>query len=219
MFTGIIESKGKVIFLEKNGSNLKIGIESSFAKELKIGQSIAHNGVCLTVDTPLSRFGSGSQGEVECYYVTAVKESLLKTNLGSLKKGSIVNLERSLKVGDRLDGHFVQGHIDNTAKVKSIAKEKGSWLFEFGVSRQSSVISHLIIQKGSICINGVSLTVVAVSNRKPATKNQEPVFSVAIIPHTFKHTNFSTLKTGDDVNIEFDILGKYIEKILSSGRK
>lgn len=199
MFTGIIETTGKVISIEKDKSNLKFGIEVSFIKELKEGQSVAHNGVCLTIENIFS-----SQNN---YTVTAVKETLDKSNLGLLKKGSIVNLERSLKVGDRLDGHFVQGHVDCTAEVNAIKKEKGSWLFEFKVKSQKSKVNNLIIEKGSICVNGVSLTVVEIN---------QTIFSVAIIPHTFIHTNFSSLKKRDPVNIEFDILGKHINKILSA---
>ena len=190
MFTGIIETTGKVISLKKEKSNLEIGIESSISKELKIGQSVAHNGVCLTVErfSPVKKF----------YFVTAVKETLDKSNIGLLKKGSTVNLERSLKIGDRLDGHFVQGHVDCTAVCSEIKKQNGSFLFEFRIQN-----SNLLIEKGSVCINGVSLTVVEV---------KKTIFSVAIIPHTFKHTNFGTLKKGDLVNIEFDVLGKYIQK-------
>jgi riboflavin synthase len=206
MFTGIIETIGKVISLKKAKTNLKIGIESSFAKELKIGQSIAHNGVCLTVESK----------DKKQYSVTAVKETLGKTNLGLLKKGSLVNLERSLKIGDRLDGHFVQGHVDRTATCKEIKKEKGSWVFEFKIQGSKFKVQNLIIEKGSICINGVSLTVV---DHQPSTIKHQPFFSVAIIPHTFKHTNFSALKKGDVVNIEFDVLGKHIQKIISSRNK
>lgn len=206
MFTGIIESTGKVISLGKKKSNLEIGIECSFAKELKEGQSVAHNGVCLTVERLIPSPSPKEKG-VRSYVVTAVKETLSKTNLGKLIVGDKVNLERSLKVGDRLDGHFVQGHVDTTAICKSIKKQNGSFLFKFTTSRQSPVASRLVIEKGSICINGVSLTVVDLK------KN---IFSVAIIPHTFKHTNFCFLKKADEVNIEFDILGKHINKIISS---
>lgn len=197
MFTGIIETTGKVISLEKEKSNLQIGMATSIAKELKIGQSVAHNGVCLTIEKIFP--------SKKIYFVTSVQETLDKTNLGSLKKGSVVNLERSLKIGDRLDGHFVQGHVDCTAEVTAIKKENGSWLFEFKVKSQKSKAKSLIIEKGSICVNGVSLTVVEV---------KRTIFSVAIIPHTFQRTNFSSLKKGDAVNIEFDILGKHINKIL-----
>ena len=218
MFTGIIETTGKVIALKKNKSNLEIWIETSIARELKIGQSIAHNGVCLTVTSPpapLLKERGAKHSHI--YYVTAVKETLDKSNLGLLKKGSRINLERSLKIGDRLDGHFVQGHVDCTAKVISIKEEKGSWSFMFKVKSSRTKVQNLIIEKGSICINGVSLTVVDASSNE---KDLEGVsFSVAIIPHTFKHTNFSSIKRGDTVNIEFDILGKHIEKILSSRQK
>lgn len=192
MFTGIIETTGKVLSVKKKGSNLQISIASPLAKGFTIGQSIAHNGVCLTVESKNSN----------TYLVTAVKETLLKTNLGTLQKGDLVNLERSLKIGDRLDGHFVQGHVDTTAACTDIKKEKGSWIFKFQVS-SSTEVSNLLIDKGSVCINGVSLTVV---------ETKGTLFSVAIIPHTFKHTNFCNLKKNDRANIEFDVLGKYIQK-------
>lgn len=204
MFTGIIETTGKIISLKKEKSNLNIGIKSSIAKELSIGQSVSHNGVCLTVEKILPK--------EKKYFTTAVKETLSKTNLGKLKIGDEINLERSLKVGDRLDGHFVQGHIDTTAICTEIKKQKGSWLFQFKI--QNSKFKSLIIEKGSICINGVSLTVVDVS---PFGGDKEGVsFSVAIIPHTFSRTNFSSMKKGDTVNVEFDVLGKYIQKIISN---
>lgn len=196
MFTGIIETTGKVISLHKEKSNLRIGIESSFANELTIGQSVAHNGACLTVETKNKK----------TYTVTAINETLRKTNLGKLKKESVVNLERSLKIGDRLDGHFVQGHVDTTATCTEIKKEKGSWAFKFKVKSPKSEAKRLLIDKGSVCINGVSLTIV---------ETKGGAFSVAIIPHTFQHTNFCTLNKGDVVNIEFDVLGKYIQKIIS----
>ena len=205
MFTGIVETTGKVISLTKNKSNLTIGIETSIAKYLEPGQSVAHNGVCLTVERLIPNPSPKEKG-AKAYEVTAVKETLSKTNLGLLKKGSVVNLERSLKIGDRLDGHFVQGHVDTKATVKAITQQNGSWLFAFEVSSPGSGVSSLMIEKGSICINGVSLTLVDVN---------ENLFSAAIIPHTFKHTNFSTLQKGDAVNIEFDVLGKYIQKIIS----
>lgn len=201
MFTGIIETTGKVISVDKEKGNLRFGIKCPFAKELKIGQSVSHNGVCLTVESKGQ--GTGGMGQ---YTVTAVKETLQKTNLGALKKGGNVNLERSLKIGDRLDGHFVQGHVDTTAICEGVKKEKGSHIFKFKVSSRKSYVSNLVINKGSICINGVSLTVVETNGAS---------FSVAIIPHTFEHTNFNAIKKGDAVNIEFDILGKHIEKILS----
>ena len=175
-------------------------IQTPFADKLKKGQSVAHNGVCLTVEK-ISK---------KVFSVTAVKETLIKTNLGNLKTGDSVNLERALKLGDRLDGHFVQGHVDCTAAVRSIKKEKGSWIFEFKTQSSKFKVHNLIIEKGSICINGVSLTVIGT--------NQD-VFSTAVIPHTFAHTNFSSLNKGDIVNIEFDVLGKYIEKIISSSKQ
>lgn len=197
MFTGIIETTGKVIAIGKEKSNLKIGIESSIAEELKIGQSIAHNGVCLTVEQI-----SPSKG---IYFVTAVKETLIKSNLGLLKKGSFVNLERAMKVGDRLDGHFVQGHVDTTAICNEVQKLNGSWIFTFSVESKNMQVNSLMIEKGSICINGVSLTLFDVKKNR---------FSVTIIPHTFKHTNFSTIRKNNLVNIEFDVLGKYIQNII-----
>ena len=191
MFTGIIEAFGSVKSLEKEGENLHIRIESELASELKIDQSVAHNGVCLTV--------------VKCdasgYTVTAIDETLKKTNLGSLRLGSLVNLERAMKLGDRLDGHMVQGHVDQTAVCIMAETQDGSWSYTFEYDINSD---HITIEKGSITINGVSLTVV---NSK---KNQ---FSVAIIPYTFEHTNFNQLKLGDSVNLEFDLIGKYLSKL------
>lgn len=218
MFTGIIEALGEVAFVKKDKGNITFTINSPFAKELKEGQSVAHNGVCLTVERLIPPKESKATGPspkekgVRSYIVTAVKETFSKTNLGKLKIGDEINLERSLKVGDRLDGHFVQGHVDTTAIVKSILKEKGSWLFKFQVPSSNpdsyrDQVSSLIIEKGSVCVNGVSLTVV---------ETNKNIFAVAIIPHTFLHTNFKTLKVGEEANIEFDILGKHIHKILSS---
>lgn len=200
MFTGIVETTGKIISLEKKGTNLRMSIASSITKELKIGQSVSHNGVCLTVES--GGQGAGGKGQ---YTVTAVKETLQKTNFGSLKKGDSVNLERSLKIGDRLDGHFVQGHVDTTAICEEIKKEKGSWKFKFKVQSLKPETNRLLIEKGSVCINGVSLTLIDV---------QRSSFSVAIIPHTFNSTNFNSLQKGGIVNIEFDVLGKYIQKII-----
>jgi riboflavin synthase len=188
MFTGIIETTGVVKKLVREGSNVHFHIVANISNELKIDQSVAHNGVCLTV--------------VEIhdneYTVTAVAETLQKTNLSSWKQGDIVNLERSLKVGDRLDGHFVQGHVDTTGTC--IAKEtlEGSWLFRFSFPQE---FATLIIEKGSICINGVSLTAFNVGANE---------FTVTIIPYTFEHTNFHSLEKGTIVNLEFDVLGKYL---------
>lgn len=199
MFTGIIESVGKVTSLKRNKDNLTVEVEAPFTKELKIGDSVAHNGVCLTIETIYKA--------KKLFSVTAIKETLAKTNLGLLGVGSFLNLERSLKVGDRLDGHFVQGHVDCTAKVTVITSANGSTLFEFEIDRQFKQASKLIIDKGSICINGVSLTIV---------KAKKNIFSVAIIPHTFSETNFHLLRKENTVNLEFDVLGKYIQKIISS---
>ncbi len=191
MFTGIIEAIGLVTALEKEGSNLHLSLSSPFIGELKIDQSIAHNGVCLTVVDIQQRH----------YTVTAIQETLQKTNLGTLKVGDKVNLERCMQLGARLDGHMVQGHVDQTAVCEEIQDKIGSWLFRF---------SHVpggffTVEKGSICVNGVSLTVVDA---------RIDGFSVAIIPYTFEHTNFSALTVGSEVNIEFDIIGKYISKWL-----
>ena len=194
MFTGIIEAFGRVVALENIGGNLNINIESELSTELKVDQSVSHNGVCLTV--------------VKCdsknYTVTAIEETLTKTNLDNLKFGSLINLERAMKLGDRLDGHMVQGHIDQTARcIESIAKD-GSWIFTFDYDKQSD---HITIEKGSITINGVSLTVV---------NSKDHQFSVAIIPYTYKFTNFNQLKVGDYVNLEFDLIGKYLSKLYLS---
>lgn len=191
MFTGIIEAFGQVTLLEKEGKNLHLTLKSPLAKELKIDQSLAHNGVCLTV----------VDCNLESYTVTAIEETLQKTNLGLLKIGALVNLERAMKLGDRLDGHLVQGHVDLTAKCISQKRLEGSWLFRFSYDNKSP---HITIEKGSITVNGVSLTVV---------DSNENEFSVAIIPYTFEHTNFKLLEEGNLVNLEFDMIGKYLTKL------
>lgn len=188
MFTGIIESKGFVKERIVTGSNISFWIESSISPELKVDQSLAHDGVCLTAE----------ELKLGAHKVTAVEETLKKTNLNSWKAGTIVNLERSLLLTSRLDGHFVQGHVDCTATCKKIIDKKGSWQITFSYPKK---FSKLIIEKGSICINGVSLTVFNVKNK---------TFSVAIIPYTFEHTNLKHLRQGAEVNIEFDMIGKYI---------
>ena len=190
MFTGIIEEIAEVVSLKKEGENLQISLKSSITKDLKIDQSISHNGVCLTVVEI-----NGDE-----FTVTAIKESLGKSNLGFLEVGSKVNLERSLLMGDRLDGHMVQGHVDQTATCTQIKEEKGSHVFTFK-HKQSD---NMTVEKGSVCVNGASLTVF---------NSKDTSFSVAIIPYTFKHTNFQNIAVGDTVNIEFDILGKYIAKM------
>ena len=190
MFTGIVEEIGEVIDVIKEDQNAHFVIKSVISAELKIDQSIAHNGVCLTV----------VEQQEDWHKVTAISETLGITNLNSLKKGDLVNLERCLKVGDRLDGHMVQGHVDSTAKCIKVTEENGSWRYLF---EGNSEVKQLVVYKGSICINGVSLTVTK-------TMNQE--IEVAIIPYTYEHTNFQQIQVGDLVNIEFDILGKYFLK-------
>ena len=190
MFTGIIESIGKVENIEKDGENYHFTFQSDISKNLKIDQSVAHNGVCLTVT---------SQNNIE-HQVTAIYETIQKTNMSSLKIGSLVNLERCLKIGDRLDGHMVQGHVDDTIVCTKINEEDGSWRIGF---EGENLNEKLIVDKGSICINGISLTVAKIN------KNY---VEVAIIPYTYENTNFKQLKLNDIVNIEYDILGKYILK-------
>lgn len=191
MFTGIIESLGEIIDIQTEGTNIDFFVKSDFTNELKIDQSIAHNGTCLTV----------VEIDNDIYKVTAIKETLDKTNLGDFKRGTVVNLERCTKVGSRLDGHIVQGHIDTTGICTKVKEIDGSWEYSFEYESKQ----HVTVEKGSITINGVSLTVV---NSKP---NE---FSVAIIPFTHEHTNFKQLKVGDRVNLEFDIIGKYVSKLL-----
>ena len=190
MFTGIIESLAVVHDTVLDGSNIHFFIKSTLAAELKIDQSLAHNGVCLTVVAI----------EEDIYKVTAVAETLQKTNLGSWHKGGEVNLERALRLGDRLDGHFVQGHVDATATCIEKQTLDGSWLFRFSFPPQ---FAALVIEKGSICINGVSLTVFNVGARE---------CTVTIIPYTYTHTNFHSIEPGSIVNIEFDVLGKYLQR-------
>ena len=192
MFTGIIEGLAEVVGLSKEEENLHICLKSNITSELKIDQSISHDGVCLTV--------IDIKNTVYC--VTAIKETLEKTNFLELEIGSKVNIERALQLGDRLDGHMVQGHVDKIGKCLEIKEEGGSYVFTFEYALEEN---GLTVEKGSVCVNGVSLTVV------DCKKNS---FSVAIIPYTFDHTNFKDILIGDMVNIEFDVLGKYIKKIL-----
>jgi riboflavin synthase len=188
MFTGIIETLGKVVSATAENSNLHLRIKASFTSELKIDQSVAHNGVCLTV----------VEIEGDEYVVTAIDETLKLSNIGDVASGDLINLERCMRLGDRLDGHWVQGHVDGVATVSSVNKEDGSWRYSFDHSEHDGLIVH----KGSITINGVSLTVVEVT---PSS------FAVAIIPYTHEHTNFHSFKIGTKVNIEFDIFGKYVQ--------
>ena len=196
MFTGIIEDLGKIVSITPSGTNLNISVEASISPELKIDQSVSHNGVCLTVIDV-----SGNN-----YTVTAIEETLSKSNLGNLKAGDFVNLERCVVANGRLDGHIVQGHVDTTANCREIENQDGSWIFRFSHAEKPNFIT---VEKGSITVNGVSLTVVESSPNG---------FSVAIIPFTYDHTNFHTLKTGDQVNIEFDIIGKYVARLLQQQR-
>ena len=190
MFTGIIEDIGYVLNIEKQKDNLNFCIKSKITDELKVDQSVSHNGVCLTV----------VKIDKDKYYVTAIKETLKKTNLSFLKENDLVNLERCLKLGDRLDGHLVQGHVDQTATCTNIIDDNGSKVYTF----QYDDKGNITVEKGSICVNGVSLTVI------DSMKNS---FSVAIIPYTMENTNFHKISLGTIVNLEFDILGKYIVKM------
>lgn len=193
MFSGIIEEAARVVKIEKEKDNLHITMKCSFADELKIDQSISHNGVCLTV----------VRKEKETYTVTAIKETLEKTNLGLLKPDDKVNLERSTKLDGRLDGHMVQGHIDQTAACTNVKEAGGSWYYTF--EYEPAQDDYITVEKGSVSVNGVSLTVVNSTSKS---------FDVAIIPYTWEFTNFHQIKRGTIVNLEFDILGKYIAKIV-----
>jgi riboflavin synthase len=193
MFTGIIEGMGKVLSLDPEGSNLHIILECPFTHELKVDQSVAHNGVCLTVV---------ERGQ-QTYRVTAISETLRKSNLGLLKTHELINLERSMVMNGRIDGHIVQGHVDATGVCTDVADQDGSWIYRFEYDAEPDSIT---VSKGSICVNGVSLTVV---DPGPAS------FSVAVIPYTYQHTNFKNIQKGSVVNLEFDVLGKYVAKYLS----
>ena len=191
MFTGIIEAFGKVVSLEHELENLHITLKSSLSKELKIDQSLAHNGVCLTVVKIVENN----------YTVTAIKETLDKSNLNELKVGDLVNLERAMKMNARLDGHIVQGHVDQIGNCVKVEFNEGSWGYSFEYASEQK---NITIEKGSITVNGVSLTVV---------NSGENSFSVAIIPYTYEHTNFKAFKVGSKINLEFDLIGKYIAKL------
>lgn len=191
MFTGIVETLGVITKIEKDQENLHLSLTSTITNELKIDQSVSHNGICLTVTAI-----EGNQ-----YNVTAIKETIQKTNIGSWKVSDIVNLERAMRLGDRLDGHLVQGHVDQTAVCTQIESAQGSTYFTFEYDKS---LGNITIEKGSITVNGVSLTVVNSGTNS---------FSVAIIPYTFEHTNFKNIKVGNFVNLEFDVIGKYITKL------
>jgi riboflavin synthase len=192
MFTGIIEARGRVVEFRPDGKNVHFRIEAPFLDEIKIDQSIAHDGVCLTV----------VEKDTNSYVVTAIDETLQRTSLSLWKPDRLVNLERCMKIGDRLDGHIVQGHVDTRGHCTSIREVEGSWEFEF---EHTDGPGFITVSKGSICINGVSLTVV---------QSRKGFFSVAIIPYTYENTNFSQLQVGDPVNLEFDIIGKYVERLM-----
>jgi riboflavin synthase len=198
MFSGIVEEAATVVALEKDQSNLNISLKCSFTNELKIDQSISHNGVCLTVVS--------IDGDV--YTVTAIKETLDISNLGLLEVGSKVNLERSMMMNGRLDGHIVQGHVDQTAICKDVTEVGGSWYFtfEYEFDKEKAAKCYMTVDKGSVTVNGVSLTVVEPTDNS---------FKVAIIPYTYEHTNFHQIKVGSVVNLEFDIIGKYISRLLN----
>jgi riboflavin synthase len=193
MFTGIIEELGSVVSIRKEGENVHFSIRCAFTNEMKIDQSLAHNGVCLTI----------IDIKEDVYTVTAIKETLEKSSLGSLEIGSAVNLERAMLANGRFDGHVVQGHVDQTAICKSVTEENGSWTFTFEYEND---FGNTTVEKGSITVNGVSLTVV---------NSQDNQFSVCIIPYTKEHTTFNSLRAGDKINLEFDIIGKYVAKLMS----
>lgn len=192
MFTGIIEASGKIISINQNGSNLDFLIQSPISSELKVDQSVSHNGVCLTVTKV------GPEG----HSTTAVSETILKTNISQYQAGDLVNLERCMIAGGRFDGHIVQGHVDGIGRIAGITDLNGSWQIDFEFDPS---FSHLIVEKGSVCVNGVSLTCFNCGNGN---------FSVAIIPYTWTHTNFHLARVGDQVNIEFDIIGKYVGRLM-----
>lgn len=192
MFTGIIETIGKIKSVSTEGTNKVLCIEAPFAHELKIDQSIAHNGVCLTVTKLFS----------DSYEVVCIDETLKRSNLGELREKDVVNLERSIAAGARMDGHFVLGHVDQTATCLSVLDAIGSWLMGF---QYDPALGNITVEKGSVCVNGVSLTVI---------DTRRGYFSVAIIPYTFEHTNFKNLMPGSIVNVEFDILGKYVQQVM-----
>lgn len=193
MFTGIIETLGIVQEVKKEQDNIHITIDSSFTNELKIDQSVAHNGICLTVVAISDNL----------YTVTAIGETIKKTNISNWNVGDSVNLERAMKLGDRLDGHIVQGHVDQTGTCTAVKETNGSWFYTF---EYDSNLNNITIEKGSITVNGVSLTVVD-------SKINE--FSVAIIPYTYEHTNFKSFEIGTKINLEFDVIGKYVSKLHS----
>ncbi len=198
MFTGIIENLGTVAKVEKSQTNLELYVESTLASELKIDQSVAHNGICLTV---VEIFGDRT------YRVTAIDETIAKTNIGDLKEGDKVNIERCMTMGARLDGHIVQGHVDQIGICEGVEEQDGSWIYSFSYDPS---LGNVTVEKGSITVNGTSLTVV---------NSVEGGFSVAIIPYTYENTVFHTLRKGDRVNLEFDVIGKYVARMMEGYKK
>ncbi len=198
MFSGIVEGMGTVVALDKDQENVHLTLSCDFVGELKIDQSLSHNGVCLTV----------VRKDDKTYTVTAIKETLLKSNLGLLREGDKVNLERSMMMNGRLDGHIVQGHVDQTAVCEKVEEADGSWYFTFryDFDKEKARQGYMTVEKGSVTVNGVSLTVV---------NSKEDSFQVAIIPYTYEHTNFHTFKKGSVINLEFDIIGKYLSRLAS----
>ena len=197
MFTGIIETTGNITKIQKEQGNVILTIASDISNELKIDQSVTHNGVCLTV----TQVGEG------WHTVTAISETLQKTNLGELQVGSLLNLERCMQLNGRFDGHIVQGHVDQTAECMKAEEQDGSWFFTFEYGNSKG---NFTVEKGSVTVNGTSLTVV---------NSKENGFSVAIIPYTYEHTSFKTLKVGDKINLEFDVIGKYLQKLFLQYQK
>lgn len=192
MFTGIIEAQGELLQIDQEGSNFHFKIASSISNELKVDQSLSHNGVCLTV----------TKVDAGAHWVTAIDETLAKSNLGKWKHGDQVNLERAMLNNGRFDGHVVQGHVDQVGHVKNINEQAGSWLFDIEYEQMNG---HFTVEKGSITVNGISLT---------CFNSKKNGFSVAIIPYTFENTNMSVLSVGDTVNLEFDIIGKYVQRLM-----
>jgi len=204
MFTGIVEEVGEVVEVHGTGTNVDLIIRARMAPELKVDQSIAHNGVCLTVvevSAALDGTTGALDGTMAWFRVTAVEETLRRSNIGSLKPGYGVNLERSLRLGDRLDGHIVQGHVDTMVKCLNVEERDGSWAYSFMLPNERS----LLVEKGSVCLNGVSLTIASLDDRS---------FGVAVIPYTHAHTTFRALRIGASVNVEFDVVGKYVARML-----
>jgi riboflavin synthase len=198
MFSGIVEGMGTIVAIEKERENVHLTLSCDFVSDLKIDQSVSHNGVCLTVVKKTN----------STYTVTAIQETLLKSNLGLVKVGEKINLERSMMINGRLDGHIVQGHVDQTAVCSAIQESDGSWYFTFKYEfdREKALKGYMTVEKGSATVNGVSLTVV---------NSQDDSFQVAIIPYTYEHTNFHAFAVGSVVNLEFDIIGKYLSRLAS----